>query len=144
MSANTETRCKEGVVREIYNDYLLVEVVLQSACDGCHAKGFCLSSQGQGELMKVHIQEPATSFQIGEKVTVYAAAKLEKKAVLLAYLLPLIILISTLLITYQITQHELIAALAALIFIAIYYIVIWSINKRGGIDRQFVLYARKS
>jgi len=142
MQTHSEISCKEGIVKEIYKDYLLVEVVLQSACAGCHAKGMCYASQGQEKLMKALIQDPSTHFQIGEKVTVYVAAKLEKRAVLLAYLLPLIILVSTLLITYQITQHELIAALASIIFISIYYIVIWQLNKQEKIDKQFVLYAK--
>ena len=144
METNSEISCKEGIIREIHEDYLLVEVTLQSACSGCHAKGMCYASQGQNELMKTLIQVPSNSFQIGEKVIVYTAAKLEKRAVLLAYLLPLIILISTLLVAYQITQHELVAALTAIILIAIYYIVIWLLNRQEKkIDKQFVLYAKK-
>ena len=143
MQTYSKISCKEGIVREIHEDYLLVEVVLQSACAGCHAKGMCYASQGKNELMKTLIHDLSTSFQIGEKVTVYTAAKLEKRAVLLAYLLPLIILISTLLITYQIIQHELIATLMSVIFTTIYYIVIWLLNKQKKIDRQFVLYAKK-
>ena len=143
METNSKNHCNEGLVKEIYEDYLIVEIMLQSACAGCHANAVCLSSQRKGEKMKAFIADRSEHFQVNEKVTVYMEESLGRKAVVIGYLFPFIILSLALFTTYYLTKNDLIAFVIAIGFVAVYYLLVWRFNKSGRMDKRFILYARK-
>ncbi|MDR2979186.1 MAG: SoxR reducing system RseC family protein [Bacteroidales bacterium] len=136
------TLCNEGLVKEILPDGLIVETMQCSACGSCHAKSVCIAGEQKEELLKITVNDPQ-SFEIGEKVNIYMEKSLAGKAVILAYLLPFIILFSTLFITTKLTGNELLAFCVTIFTTAIYYLLLWLLNKKQIVDRQFVVKARK-
>lgn len=136
------TLCNEGFVKELLPDGLIVETIRCSACSTCHAKSVCIAGEQKEELLKTIVDNPQ-AFEIGEKVSIYMEKSLGGKAVILAYLLPFIILFSTLFITTKLTGNELLAFCSAIFSTAVYYLLLWLLNKKQIVDRQFVVKARK-
>ena len=134
--------CNDAIVKEIRGSKILVEMTVHSACSGCHAKSVCLPSQSKNEILEVeNINQEI--FDIGEIVTIYISERNGGKAMLIAYLLPAILLISTLFITNHLTGNELLSIGASIGIIVIYYLALARINKKGFIDKKFLLHVRK-
>jgi sigma-E factor negative regulatory protein RseC len=134
--------CNDGIVKEIYSDYLMVEMTLQSACSACHAKSVCLHSQRKDEIIKVKKDEDA-SFDIGEKVHIQIEQKKGTVAILYAYFFPFMVLLFGFIILNKLIYNELISALLSILLTAFYYFLLWFINRKQKIDNQFQLQAKK-
>ena len=91
-----------------------VRIQQASACDLCHAKSICSSADTKEKIVEVRAAEGSVS--IGDKVMVEGAASMGMKAVFLAYVLPLIllILVMVLCLTLIAPGNEVLAALVSL------------------------------
>lgn len=118
-----------GRIVEITPDFTTVEIVSESACSSCHAKGLC----SLGESKTKAIQVPTRgwdNYQIGDEVTVTLKASMGHKAVWIAYMIPLALLIAVLLILSGCGVGELASGLWALGAVAVYYLFIRLFGKR--------------
>jgi sigma-E factor negative regulatory protein RseC len=142
MNQKNITTCDEGVVKAIDDEFITVEIVVRSACNSCHAKTICLPSENKNRLVKAQNLHHE-SFRIGETVSIYMKNSLGKKALFIGYILPLIILLSSLFGSNYFFDNELYAALIALGLVGIYYFIIWLLNRSNKIDREFVFFVKK-
>jgi positive regulator of sigma E activity len=112
-----------GIVKEVTPTSLIVSIVNQSACSGCHAKGGCTVADVQEKDIEV------TSFRRtyipGNTVTVIFRESSGLKALFLGYILPFLILLLTLIIAIEVTGNELLGAFIALGMLVPYYIVLY-------------------
>lgn len=118
-----------GRIVEITPDFTTVEIVSESACSSCHAKGLC----SLGESKTKAIQVPTRgwdNYQVGDEVTVTLKASMGHKAVWIAYMIPLALLIAVLLILSGCGVGELASGLWALGAVAVYYLCIRLFGKR--------------
>ena len=118
-----------GRIVEITPDFTTVEIVSESACSSCHAKGLC----SLGESKTKAIQVPTRgwdNYQVGDEVTVTLKASMGHKAVWIAYMIPLALLIAVLLILSGCGVGELASGLWALGVVAVYYLFIRLFGKR--------------
>ena len=53
MNKEDHNICREGVIRAIDGDSLQVEIIVSSACSGCHAKSICIPSDRRQEIITV-------------------------------------------------------------------------------------------
>lgn len=128
-SRRSETISHHGRVIEVTPAVTTVEIVSQSACSACHAKTLC--SLGESVVKKVEVPtKPYHSFKPGDEVNVLLRATLGHKAVVLAYGLPLIVLIAVLLLCVEAGLSEIVSGLAAILSVALYYFVIWLFRAR--------------
>lgn len=134
--------CNEGTVKEVLDNALRIESVRHSACSGCHAKSICIAGNQKDEILTLSVEAPSR-FQIGEKVNIYMEQSVGIKAILLAYFFPFLILFITLFIIVKLTNNELIAFFSAISSTAIYYAILWLLNKKKIIDKHFVLKVTK-
>ncbi len=134
------TICKEGIVRSIQGDNIEVEITVSSACSECHAKSFCIPTDHKRETVMAKSLY-GEQFTIGDKVQLVLKGSAGTKAVVIAYLLPLLVLIVGLFGTYAITQNELAGVIAAVILIVIYYLILK--RRRKKIDEQFHFFVKK-
>ncbi|MDL2230862.1 SoxR reducing system RseC family protein [Bacteroidales bacterium OttesenSCG-928-L19] len=142
MEQDSRTLCNEGVVKKIDNGKLFVEITVLSACAGCHAKSVCFASQRKGEVLEIENGENE-AFVVGELVTVYMQEKLGTLAVLLAYFFPFLILITTFILSFIISDNELVAFSFAIILTGGYYAIVALLNRKKKIDRKFVFSVKK-
>lgn len=111
----------EGIVVRSLNNKTTVQIVSQSACASCHAKSACNASDLQEKLIDVVAEE---SFTPGQHVMLIANHKLGLKATWWAYVLPVILVISTLIISFAVTKKENLSGLLALLVLVPYFIII--------------------
>jgi sigma-E factor negative regulatory protein RseC len=106
-----------------------VEILSSSACASCHAAGLC----GMGEYQKKAIQvptDPRTDYAVGEEVNVVLKATMGLKAVWIAYVVPLLILLAVVLGLGGLGVGELVSALVGIVAAGLYYLVVWLLRDR--------------
>lgn len=123
----------KGIVRTISDDMITVAIAAESACGDCHAKTICGFSEVSEKL--VHVQNnSARNVQVGDEVRVAMDSTLGTKAVLLAYIIPLFILIATLFILLQFTT-DILATTIALALVAYHFLILH--KNKNKLERKF-------
>jgi len=100
-----------------------VSILNHSACSGCHAKGVC--SVADFKEKEIEILYSGKSYTPGREVTVVLKEMLGFKALLYGYLLPFILVLSILLIVYNITGNDITAGFIALSVLIPYYTILY-------------------
>lgn len=120
--------CREGIVRNIDGDDISVEIIVSSACSGCHAKSICIPSDRRQEIVTVKNSRQET-YQVGETVDLLLETSAGNKAVILAYVLPLVVLLVLLFGCYILTHNELLSVGISILGILLYYLILKSAGK---------------
>ena len=131
---NEETISHEGIVTKITDDELEIKILAQSACAACHAKSAC----GMGEQAEKILTVPrpqGKDFTINQKVNVKMSIRQGNKAAVLAYLIPIILLLAVLFACLGLGLNEGIAALISIVALIPYYIILYL--KRDKLKKQF-------
>ena len=121
---NTETISHEGIVAKITDDELEIKILAQSACAACHAKSAC----GMGEQAEKILTVPrpkGKEFALNQKVNVRMAIGQGNKAAILAYLIPIILLLAVLFVCLGLGLSEGLSALLGIIALIPYYIILY-------------------
>lgn len=122
-----------GVVESIAQNVVNVKVQKEGACAGCHAKALC-GEKGEDRIIEVHTTN-AEEYTVGERVIVaLEQGKMSLTSLLWAYLLPLVVLLGVLFTAHALGLSDGPAAIASIVAIAIYYVVLYLI--RGYIERK--------
>ncbi len=129
-----------GCVVSVDGGHAVVKVLQTSACAACKAKKFCQSNENKEKLVDVFGID-GRKIEVGDVVTVCATASMGRRALLLAFILPLAILVGVLVIVLWITDDEPIACLAGIGALLPYYTVLYLLKDR--IQRKFVFWIKK-
>ena len=126
----------EGVVDSIDGQKVTVRILQASACSGCQASRICRAAESREKLVEVNVTG-AESLSVGQTVTVAGEERMGLAAVMLAFGLPLLLLLAALIAAMSVTGSERIGALAALGVLVPYYIVLMLMRGRIKKDFQF-------
>lgn len=129
----------EGIVTGVTDSHILVRILQQSACAGCHAAGVCSTADQKEKIIEV--KRDRTPVQIGDKVVVTIAAKAGHKALWLTAVLPLLLIILSLIATTLTHASELVTGLCALAVPAVYYTILYGYRDR--LKKQFTFFLKK-
>ncbi len=116
-----------------------VEIERTSACSSCHARELCGFSESEKKIVDV----PTSGFDphdIGDEVVVCMKRSMGMKAVWIAYVAPLIVLMAAILILSAFSLGELVTGLCAIAAVAVYYIVILCFRKK--LNNEFIFYIK--
>ena len=128
MSSSSEISHRGRIV-SITPEVTTVQIVSESACRACHAKGLC--SLGDSTVKEVELPTRGwDNYQVGDEVSVVLQASMGHKAVWLAYVLPLVLMAATLLVTLSAGGSELLAGGVAIAAVALWYAVLWLLRDR--------------
>ena len=127
-----ETIRHEGIVESIGAKSCLVRILQASACSSCSARQLCRSSESKEKVIEVKGHYP--TLQVGDNVTLIGSVRQGLRASVLAYVVPLIIMLVALYVGTRLGGDG-IGALAALLFLAIYYGILFLF--RDKLDKQF-------
>jgi positive regulator of sigma E activity len=94
---NSKTIEHIGTVSSISPTETKVSIGVQSACAGCHASSACGVVDSKSRAITV--QEVHPEISVGDEVKVIGSRSMGLKAVFLAYILPLLIVLATLVIS---------------------------------------------
>ena len=130
----------EGTILEITPEFISVEIVAQSACAACHARGLCGVADEKQKIIMVPT-DPYATYKAGDKVLVLLKKSMGMKAVWISYVIPLFILMILILSLSSVTVHEVYAGLAGIGGVALYYLVIYLF--RDKLANDFVFYIKE-
>jgi sigma-E factor negative regulatory protein RseC len=118
-----------GIVERVDDKKVLVRILSQSACSSCHAKGACTVADLKDKIIEVD-RAGEGEYAPGDEVMVTLSESLGKKAVVLGYVLPLIILVASIIIFLSLLNNEGLAALLSILMLGPYYLVLYFFRNR--------------
>ena len=129
----------EGRVDSIDGDCIHVRIVQASACAACGAKSLCSAAESKEKIVDVYGAD-TTAYQVGQRVMVEGAASMGMKAVRLAFLFPLLLLVvAVALVMWLADGNEALAALAALLVLTVYFLLLFANKKKLAREFTFTI-----
>ena len=119
-----DTISHEGIVTDITDDELEIKILAQSACAACHAKSACGMGEQAEKILTVPRPE-GREFQRSQKVTVVMKVGQGNKAAVLAYLIPIMLLLAVLFICLGCGLGDGLSALISIVALIPYYIILY-------------------
>ena len=118
-----------GRIISVTPEVTTVQIVSESACAACHAEGMC--SLGDASLKEIELPTRGwDNYQVGDEVSVVLRASMGHKAVWLAYVIPLVVMVAALLGTLAAGGSELLAGGLAIGAVALWFGVVWLLRDR--------------
>ena len=117
-----------------------VQIVSHSACSECHAAGLCGLSEYTEKAIEVPTS-PSSTYGVGDEVQVVLKASMGFKAVWIAYFLPLVVLLAITLGLIASGVSEVVAGLAGIGAVALYYLIVWIRRDRFRNEYVFTIQA---
>ena len=129
-----------GIVERIKDGIIYVKITQHSACAECQASAMCTASEKKEKI--IEIVTPANeTFREKEEVLVCGKSSLGLLAVVYAFIVPVFLIVSALILTQQSTESETTAAIVGVITLAIYYYVLYLL--RNNLKKKFIFSIEK-
>lgn len=106
-----------------------VEITRYSACHNCDAKHGCGLMECKNKIIYIPTAK-TDNFNKGDDVLVNMENNSGMYAVILGYILPLILMFSTLLIVFLLTDNQIKGGISAIIILIPYYLGLFLMRKR--------------
>jgi positive regulator of sigma E activity len=107
------------MIKTVKGNFLVVTVLSNSACSGCHAKEACSAADLKEKDIDIFCE--GSEYVPGQFVNVILKESLGVKALLFGYIFPLLLVIFVLIIIFTITSNEVLSALLSLGVLIPYY-----------------------
>lgn len=124
----------EGTVVEADEQRVKVEVLTQSACAECHARGKCVSSLDSAVKIIEAVRPKGMSFACGDRVKVSISKNSAVLAIVMCYVLPFVVCLAALVAATVCQLPENVAALISLGCVVIYLVILFIF--RGRISQK--------
>lgn len=124
-----------GYITKINDKTLEVSIIQVSACSDCHAKGACSASDMDEKIIEVSTD--VATFALGEKVVLTGKTKMGFLAVLLAFVIPFLLILTSLFVTRLYITDETISGTLSLAVLIPYYVILSFFNKKLKNTFQF-------
>ncbi|MEE0266444.1 MAG: SoxR reducing system RseC family protein [Bacteroidales bacterium] len=119
---------QKGIVIKKQEDKLVVKIEQKSTCSSCHARGACTSLDKKDKEIEIKSKDTA-NYNIGDEVIITISTKLGMKAVLIAFVLPLILIVLALFLSIKIfSLSQSLSALISLLVLSAYYFFLYKQN----------------
>ncbi|MCQ2370225.1 MAG: SoxR reducing system RseC family protein [Paludibacteraceae bacterium] len=125
-----------GTVTGKKGNVLSIDIIRQEACAHCNASSACRVLNGKHNCLEIECKN-ASDFNIGDIVTVEISESTGHKAVFIAYVLPLILLVIALATAILCGVSEAVAALIALCVTIFYYLIIYFFRNKIKESKRF-------
>lgn len=133
-----ESVSHKGKVLRMTPQLTTVSILQHAACGECHAAGLC----GMADLAEKTVEvptDPYASYSVGDEVEVVLKASMGMKAVWLAYMIPLVVLLAVILGLVALGVGEVPAGLAGIGAVAVYYLLLWLFRDRFKNEYVFTI-----
>ena len=128
----------KGTIIEITEGNIKVEIINKSMCAACHAKGFCTTGDTKDKVVDVAYYNNG-EYTVGDSVVVTMKRSMGFKAVWISYVIPLLILLIFLLTLHSLGFGELLAGLASVLAVGVYYLMVYLLRDRISTDFVFTI-----
>ena len=128
----------EGTIDSINGNQYTIRITQSSACSECHAKGACMAADTKVKM--VDVVDTTGQFKLHERVLLFGKTSIGYKAILSAFVIPLILMVSVIFASTSIWQmNELQAALIALVALVPYYALLYIVRHKMGEKLAFTI-----
>ena len=128
-----------GEVIGVEGNKVIVRMVVNSACSGCHAKAVCGVDESKDKIVEV-VTLAASEYAVGDSVEVALRQKsMGVMSVLLAYVIPFFVLSLLLYGVSALGGSDEMAALSALAGVGLYYIGLWFVRDKVRNKIEFTI-----
>lgn len=83
----------QGEIVSIEGGHVRIMIVQQAACSGCKVRSMCSASESKEKIMDVYDSSAGKKYKVGDTVRVCGMLAMGKRAVLLAFGIPLFVTI---------------------------------------------------
>lgn len=129
-----------GIVDRVDGDTVHVRITSHSACGACRAREACGMAEAQEKVVTVRCADAAEHFNPGDVVSVGVLRSMGLRAVALAYVGALAVLLAVLIVTVACLRwSEGLSALAAVAGVGVYYVVLWAMRRKIEHNIQFTI-----
>lgn len=129
----------EGIVESVSGEYVIVRIVQQAACSGCKAKSMCTSSESKEKLIDVYEADAESKRRVGDAVNVCGALSMGKQAVVLAFGVPLAIIVVLMPVALRVLWMTELSSVALVTAVLAVYFYILYLN-RGKMAKKFAFW----
>jgi sigma-E factor negative regulatory protein RseC len=140
MNKNVSCTSRSGTVSKITSENIAVDIISISACSACRTKGLCSAFEQKEKI--IFIPNAGQKVQCGDKVNIVMATSMGIKAAMLAYFMPVIVVVAILFLLLETGMAELYAGTISLASLAGYYFVIYLLREK--LKQHFSLYIEKA
>jgi sigma-E factor negative regulatory protein RseC len=139
-NSNQHVIVHPGVVDHCGHDKVFVRILSQSACSTCQVKGACSIAEVEEKIIEIQPVDPE-NYKPGDQVTVRMKQSLGRKALILGYIIPLIILVVAIIVFTLVLNNEGLAALLSILLLVPYYTVLYFLRDKLKQQFSFSLYS---
>ncbi len=134
----SESISHKGKIVKITPQVTTVAFVQHGACSECHAAGLCSMGDVAQKVVELPT-DPYNKHAEGDEVEVLLKASMGFKAVYLAYLVPLVILLAAILGLMALGVGEVVAGLSGIAAVGVYYLLLWLFRSRLQTEYVFTI-----
>ena len=128
----------EGTICKIDGNQLTILISQNSACSECHAKGACMAADTKEKM--VDVVDDTGMYRLNERVMLLGKTSIGYKAILWAFVIPLILMIGVIVASTSIWDiGELQAAFMSIIVLAPYYAFLYMVRAKMGERLAFTI-----
>ena len=124
----------QGVIEKIEKHKVFIKIIQKAACSDCHAKSVCMSSDKKEKIIEAY--DDSGKFSVHEDVIVSTQSSMGHLAVILAFIIPLILVVATIFAGIRISGEEGLSGLIGLSILIPYYYFLYIF--RDKLKRNFV------
>jgi sigma-E factor negative regulatory protein RseC len=130
---------QKGIIEEVVNGFAKVRVSSFAACAKCHAKSACGITEGSTRFFQVPVAKD--EYSTGESVIIEMERHMGLRAAFIAYFLPFLIVITSLLILTSFNVSELFSGTISILILIPYFTGLYFF--RDHLKRSFKFTLRK-
>lgn len=119
-----------GMVEAVDGEHVKVRILQTSACAACKVAGHCSAAESKEKIVDVKVVKGVGDYKVGDAVVVSTSQSAVGKALLIGFVLPFVVMVSALVVTFTLSSDELISALVALCSLPPYYLFIYIVGER--------------
>ena len=124
-----------GFVTRVDGKNIQVQIIQMSACSSCHAKGACSAADMDEKF--VDVESTDDTLRIGDQVNIVGESSTGLLAVLLAFVIPFMLILTSLFVLRNIVPNEAVSGTVSLALLIPYYIILSLFNKKLKRKLQF-------
>ncbi len=115
-----------GIIESIEGNIIKASIIAASACAKCDSKSGCGMAESQEKI--IDIVDNSGKHTVGEEITITMRQTLGFRALFLGYILPFILILTSLIILLAVQDSEGVAGLVSVAILIPYYFVLY-LNK---------------
>jgi sigma-E factor negative regulatory protein RseC len=123
----------EGTVQKVDGNSVTVIISTPASCSGCQAEGTCSITGSKEKAIDIN---GSYNVSPGDHVTVQMRSSMGYKALFLGYIVPGIVVVSSLIVLISLKISELISGIISLAITVLYYFLLYFF--RNKINNKFI------